>query len=230
MVKHWCGVVVGELVVTETEWRIYASMNWAITASDNGLSPDWRQTIIGINAGILLIRPSGTNFSEILIEIHFHSRKCIWKCRMENSGLSVLTNWKRKLSTTPDIIFRTFPEMWCDNTREIGHDSFHMWKQCLQLKVKIFLRVWHLLPNISRNVILPERSGIFHFTFPAYVKVKPFKFPWVSSWRHGIPILTGKMDRSCNLRNKLTTTNNEHRCYDALRRPWPIMGIKEMQL
>ena len=92
MVKHWCGVVVDELVVTETEWRIYASMNWAITASDNGLSPDWRQTIIGINAGILLIRPSGTNFSEILIEIHFHSRKCIWKCRMENSGLSELAS------------------------------------------------------------------------------------------------------------------------------------------
>ena len=26
-------------------------------------------------------------------------------------------------------------------------------------------------------------------------------------------------DGSCNLRNKLTTTNNEHRCYDTLRRP-----------
>ena len=35
--------------------------------SDNGLSPGRRQAI---NAGIFLIRPLGTNFSEILIEIH----------------------------------------------------------------------------------------------------------------------------------------------------------------
>ena len=37
--------------------------------SDNGLSPGQRQAIIWNNAGILLIGPLGTNFSEILIEI-----------------------------------------------------------------------------------------------------------------------------------------------------------------
>ena len=40
-----------------------------ITGSDNGLSPDRCQAIIWINAGVLLIGPLGTNFSEILIEI-----------------------------------------------------------------------------------------------------------------------------------------------------------------
>ena len=40
-----------------------------IISSDNGLSPGRRQAIIGTNAGILLMRPLGTNFSEILIEI-----------------------------------------------------------------------------------------------------------------------------------------------------------------
>ena len=40
-----------------------------IIGSDNGLSPDRRQAIIWTNAGILLIGPVGTNFSEILIEI-----------------------------------------------------------------------------------------------------------------------------------------------------------------
>ena len=40
-----------------------------IIGSDNGLSPVRRQAIIWTNAGILLIGPSGTNFSEILIEI-----------------------------------------------------------------------------------------------------------------------------------------------------------------
>ena len=41
-----------------------------IIGSDNGLSPDRRKAIIGANAGILLIGPSGTKFGEILIEIY----------------------------------------------------------------------------------------------------------------------------------------------------------------
>ena len=40
-----------------------------ITGSDNGLSPGRRQAIIWTNAGILLIGPLGTNFSENSIEI-----------------------------------------------------------------------------------------------------------------------------------------------------------------
>ena len=46
-----------------------------IIGSDNGLSPSWRQAIIWTNAGILLIRPLGTNFSEILIAISAFSCK-----------------------------------------------------------------------------------------------------------------------------------------------------------
>ena len=38
--------------------------------SDNGLSPGRRQDIIWTNAGILLIWPLGTNFSETIIDIH----------------------------------------------------------------------------------------------------------------------------------------------------------------
>ena len=40
-----------------------------IMGSDNGLSPGRRQAIIWTNAGILLIGPLGTNFSEVLIGI-----------------------------------------------------------------------------------------------------------------------------------------------------------------
>ena len=46
-----------------------------IIASDNGLSPGRRQAIIWTIAGILLIGPLGTNFNEILIEIHTFSFK-----------------------------------------------------------------------------------------------------------------------------------------------------------
>ena len=51
------------------------SLSWIIIGSDNGLSPVRRQAIIGTNAGILLIGPLGTNFSEILIGIQTFSFK-----------------------------------------------------------------------------------------------------------------------------------------------------------
>ena len=44
-----------------------------IIGSDNGLSPSRRQAIIWTNVGILLIRPSGTNFSENLIGVQTFS-------------------------------------------------------------------------------------------------------------------------------------------------------------
>ena len=46
-----------------------------IIGPDNGLTPGRRKAIICTNAGILLIRTLGTNFSEILIEIHTFSLK-----------------------------------------------------------------------------------------------------------------------------------------------------------
>ena len=47
----------------------------SIIGSDNGLSPSRHQAIIWTNAGISLIRLSGTNFSEILIKIDAFSFK-----------------------------------------------------------------------------------------------------------------------------------------------------------
>ena len=68
-----------------------------IIGSDNGLSPGRHQTIIWTNAGILLIGPLGTNFSEILIKILIFSFKKMRlkvssaKWRLFCLGLSVLT-------------------------------------------------------------------------------------------------------------------------------------------
>ena len=67
-----------------------------IIASDNGLSPSRRQAIIWTNAGILLIRPLGTYFNEIFIEIHTFSCKKMYlkmssaKRRTFCLGLNVL--------------------------------------------------------------------------------------------------------------------------------------------
>ena len=44
--------------------------NLTTIGSGNGLSPGRHQANIWTNAGILLIEPLGTNFSEILFEIH----------------------------------------------------------------------------------------------------------------------------------------------------------------
>ena len=65
--------------------------------SDNGVSPGRRQAIIWTNVGILLIRPLGTNFSEILSEIHtfsfkkMHLKMSSAKWRPFCLGLNVLT-------------------------------------------------------------------------------------------------------------------------------------------
>ena len=67
-----------------------------IIGSDKGLSPGRRQAIIWTNAGILLIGPLGTNFSEILIAIQtfslkkMHLKMLSGKCRPFCLGLNVL--------------------------------------------------------------------------------------------------------------------------------------------
>ena len=70
-----------------------------LICSGNGFSPVRRQAIIWSNAGILLIGPLGTNFSEILIEIHtfsfkkMHLKMLSGKWRPFCLCLNVLTCW-----------------------------------------------------------------------------------------------------------------------------------------
>ena len=70
--------------------------NLTIIGSDNGLSSVGRQAIIWTNAGILLIGPLGTKFSQILIAIHtfsfkkMHLKLSSAKCLPFCLGLNVL--------------------------------------------------------------------------------------------------------------------------------------------
>ena len=73
--------------------------NLTIIGSDNGLSPGRRQAITWTNVGILLIGHLGTNFSEMLIEIHTFSFKKI-HLKMSSGkwwpfclGLNALIHW-----------------------------------------------------------------------------------------------------------------------------------------
>ena len=67
-----------------------------IIGLDNGLSPGRRQAIIWTNAGILLIRTLGTNFSEILGKINsflfkkMHLKMLSVKGRLFSLGLNEL--------------------------------------------------------------------------------------------------------------------------------------------
>ena len=83
---------------TLTHWGLVTHI-WVskltIINSDNGLSPGRRQAIIWTNAGILLIRTSGTNFSEISSKIQtfwfkkMHSKMSSAKWRPFCLGLNV---------------------------------------------------------------------------------------------------------------------------------------------
>ena len=106
-----------------------------IIGSDNGLSPGRRQAINRTNAGILLIRPSGTNFSEVLIEILIFS---FTKMRLEVSsakrrpfclGHNVLIPCNNKLCNTKPFkcgrrIYAS-PEFYCPWTffQNIGFNT-----------------------------------------------------------------------------------------------------------
>ena len=81
-----------------------------IIGSDNGLAPGRRQAIIWTNAGILLIRTLGTNFSELLSKIHafsfkkMHLKMSSAKWRPFCLGLNVLTYG---LASIPDSHYIT---------------------------------------------------------------------------------------------------------------------------
>ena len=85
-----------------------------IIGSDNGLSPGRRQALIWTNAGILLIGPLGTNFSDILIRIQtFSFKKMLLKMSSAKwrpicLGLNVLTH----LPLVPHICVSESGQHW----------------------------------------------------------------------------------------------------------------------
>ena len=91
--------------------------NLTIIGSDNGLSPVRRQAITWTNVGILLIGPLGTNFSEMLIEIHtfwfkrIHLKISSGKCRPFCLGLNVINICLIDNPTKP-IVPLSFTLLW----------------------------------------------------------------------------------------------------------------------
>ena len=153
-----------------------------IIGSDNGLSPDRRQAIILTNAGILLIGPLGTNFSEILIEILTFSFK---KMRLKGSsakrrpfclGLNVLmrpgihcTSWASKMEfwlclcfTDGNIITNNvtyFMLPWTNDKQTYNLAKTPFGNSSTPFNTRI-LETWLMLPNtrISRKSVRDHRE------------------------------------------------------------------------
>ena len=78
----------------EVEWRIYMSVNYTISGSENGLSPDRRQAIIWTNAGILLIGPLEN-------KLYWNLNRNLYIFIQENASENVVWNVSAILSRAP---------------------------------------------------------------------------------------------------------------------------------
>ena len=113
-----------------------------IIGSDNGLSPGRRQAIIWTNAGILLIGPLGTKFSEILIKIYTFSFKKInlkvssgkWRpsCLGLNELKDIIQNGRwhpvssfdlSRVNKVPHLSKAISPCLWSSNLSSVSLDK-----------------------------------------------------------------------------------------------------------
>ena len=109
-----------------THWRRVTHIcvsKRTIIGSDNSLSPGRRQTIIWTNAGILLIRNLGTNFSEILIEIITFSFK---KMRLKVSSAKRRPFWLglNVLTTDTALLIGPKQEWWTYHVQISSHNGW----------------------------------------------------------------------------------------------------------
>ena len=173
---HWCRVT-----------HICVS-NLTFIGSDNGLSPGRRQANIWTKAGILLIGPSGTNFSEILIEILAFSFK---KMRLKASsakwqpyclGLNVLTSPSPR--TRNDV---TGCSWYCQHIQR-----WRGWRRKLSsitatanTRCPFYKHILTLIPSWTSNHMLSNAWNEITCPFPnCYYEV----WKWISNF-----ILTGHM-------------------------------------
>ena len=89
-----------------------------IIGPDNGLSPGRRQAIIWTNAGILLIGPLGTNFSEILIIQENAFQNVVWKMAAILSRPQCVMKIKT-ITVTIDSLHPPPPSKWATTLKSI---------------------------------------------------------------------------------------------------------------
>ena len=136
-----------------------------IIGSDNGLSPGRRQAIIRTNAGILLIKPLGTNFSEILIE---YSNISIQRNAFESVVCEKAAILSRPQYVKASVIF--LPKYRQQNINCVTYQS-----SVVVVNIIIFLRMSSLfricvMQFISFNPTLPIKPEHDQLTSDAYMR------------------------------------------------------------
>ena len=127
-----------------------------IISSDNGLSRGRRQAIIWNNAGLLLIEPLGTNFSEISIRIQtflfkkMHLNKSSAICRPFCLGLSV---WN-------DIAYLSFTQK--NSGMKMTLYGLGLFQFC-----KIISKNVRNNNPITRKIKMVNISHVFEWEFPS---------------------------------------------------------------
>ena len=131
----------------------------AITGSDNGLPPDRRQAIIWTNAGLLLIEPLGTNFSEMLIEILTFSFK---KMRLIVSsakrrpfcfGLNVLTVGQHTCSSTWTYLYAKQSAATSKQPKtNVVHSRTHVKKTLIKHATKLLISALTFVVNFLCDI------------------------------------------------------------------------------
>ena len=125
---------------------LYASLNWVITGSDNDLSPVRHRAIIWTNAGILLIGPLGTYFSEVLIGIQTFSFK---KLHLKTS----FAKWC----------------LFCPGLNELTHTP------CICGSCPLWNYITKGCPVYDTNLKLPISNAMPMFLLPSYlICTQPF--------------------------------------------------------
>ena len=119
-----------------------------IIGSDNGLSPVRRQAIIWTNAGLLLIGPLGTDFSEILIEILTFSFK---KVRLKVSSTKQRPFWLGliMLNMHTILLYSVLLRVLYPLIEEL-HDAYHWYKAFVYLPQCR----WHNLDECAQHWVI----------------------------------------------------------------------------
>ena len=131
-------------LLIEAVWRLFASVNYTIIESNNGLLPHRCQAIIWPNAGILLFGPPGSNLRDILIKICISYISYIWIDCDHLSSNTYIAYGQRQLT-----ILHSF--RWCifiiDKVDELStHSLIHcLYRKCIESYWSILVLVRAIL-------------------------------------------------------------------------------------
>ena len=132
-----------------------------IIASDKGLSRGRRQAIIWTNAGILLIWTLGTNFNEILIEVHtfsfkkMHLKMSSAKWRPFCLGLNVLRYGHYGLTRVAGLLAK--------NTYG-GYIRIFEWSVGCSYCLSLYRITWNRVKLWTRGLMTSSNGNIFRVT------------------------------------------------------------------